>query len=191
MRWLLATVLVLVAAGCGGAGSLGHDSNRAKGEIQAAKQFQSFPLYWAGEQFESWPVSDILLPPNEGEFATIVYGDCTPTGGDEPSCDPPIALQIMPLCRHLRVVAGTPSWRRRQVRGAPVGTNLDGAPVLFSARVQVKVYRGEGTRPGLELRVLRALRSLNSVPPLLAPSGPIPAPSRKVLAGSEACRVGR
>jgi hypothetical protein len=52
------------------------------------------------------------------------------------------------------------AWKRREVRGAPVGT-IDDAPVLFTDRVQVEVYRGQGSDPGLPLRALRALRSVN------------------------------
>jgi hypothetical protein len=183
MRWPLTIVLLLLVAGCGGGG---NNLRTAKRDIRAAKRFDAFPLYWAGDRFEQWPVSRILLPPGEGEFATIIYGDCTPSGGDEPSCEPPLELQIMPLCRHLGVVARAQIWRRRQVRGAPVGT-IDSAPVLFSSRVQVKVYRGQGTKPGIELRVLRALRSLNQVRPILAATGPISAAKLAVLDGSAAC----
>jgi hypothetical protein len=52
-------------------------------------------------------------------------------------------------------VVDAPVWKRRRVRGAPVGTNPDGTPVLFTLRIQVKVYRGEGSDAGLPLRVLR------------------------------------
>ena len=55
------------------------------------------------------------------------------------------------------------------------------------ARAQVKVYRGEGTGPGVEFRVLRALRSLNHVEPLVAPTGPIPGARAAVLDGSAGC----
>src|SRR5919201_1635088 len=58
-----------------------------------------------------------------------------------------------------------PAWMTRHVRGAPVGRNPDGAPVLFSRRVQVKVYRGQGSDSDLPLRVLRDIRSINSVAP--------------------------
>jgi hypothetical protein len=107
-------------------------------------------------------------------------------GGGQPSCEPPLEIQIMPLCRHLGAVARAPIWRKRHVRGAPVGT-IDSAPVLFSTSVQVKVYRGEGTSQGIELRVLRALRSLNRVEPFLAAAGPIPGASNASLDGSTAC----
>lgn len=91
-----------------------------------------------------------------------------------------------PLCTHLDVVAGAPIWKRRSIRGAPVGT-IDSAPVLFSRRVQVKIYRGEGSDPGLPWRALNALRSANDVAPVIGPTDPIPAPAPGVLAGTRAC----
>jgi hypothetical protein len=48
--------------------------------------------------------------------------------------------------------------------------------VLFTRGAQIKVYRGEGSYPGLAVKVLRALRSINRVPPVIAPTGPIPRP---------------
>jgi hypothetical protein len=99
---------------------------------------------------------------------------------------PPLQIQIQPLCADLDVVARAPIWRKRKVRGAPVGT-IDSAPVLFTNGAQVKVYRGEGTDPGLPMRALRALHSINNVEPVISKTGPIPAPPASVLAGSRSC----
>jgi hypothetical protein len=49
------------------------------------------------------------------------------------------------------------------------------------------VYRGEGSDSGLPLRALHALRSVNHVPPVIGPTGAIPAPSRAVLGGTQPC----
>lgn len=73
------------------------------------------------------------------------------------------------------------------MRGAPVGT-IDSAPVLFTDRVQVKVYRGQHADPGLPLRALRALRSVNSVGQAIGAHDSIPAPPTGVLAGTRPCR---
>ncbi len=75
---------------------------------------------------------------------------------------------------------------RREVRGAPVGT-IDGAPVLFTNRVQVKVYRGQGSDPGLPMRALQALHSVNAVEPIIDSDDPIPSASRAVLSGTAPC----
>jgi hypothetical protein len=153
-------------------------------DVEAAKTFKDYPLLWAGEEFEGLPVTHVSLGP--GGFATVIYGDCEPKGVDEPSCTSPLQLQVFPLCAHLADVARAPIWKRRSIRGAPVGT-IDSAPVLFSQRVQVKAYRGEGSDPGLAWRALIALRSANQVPPIVQATGPIPAPPGGVLTGARPC----
>jgi hypothetical protein len=59
--------------------------------------------------------------------------------------------------------------------------------VLFTSRVQVKVYRGQGSDPGLPMRALRALRSANAVEPVIDAGDPIPPAPRAVLAGTAPC----
>jgi len=177
----LLLLIVLVAGGCSARiGDSGSDIDRAT-------RFDGFPLYWAGQRFEKWELETIDGLGGPAAFVSFIYGRCTPRDGGEPSCAPPVEIQVSPLCSHLDVVAASPIWKRRQIRGAPVGT-IDSAPVLFTIGAQVKVYRGEGTDPGVPLRVLRALRSINRVPPLVGSSGRIPAPPRAVLLGARPCR---
>ena len=172
MRGLLAFAVALSATACGGSS-----------DVDAVREFERHPLYWVGERFEDWDLEHVET--EVGEFVTIGYGTCEPEG-DDGGCAPPLQLQIQPLCTHLSVVARAPIWRTRRVRGAPVGT-IDSAPVLFSDSVQVKVYRGEGTDPGLPMRVLRALRSANEVEPVIDEDDPIPPAPRAVLDGTKAC----
>jgi hypothetical protein len=161
-------------------------------EVAAARAFRGFPLYWVGESFERFDLRYVDVPGRYG-FASLVYGECEaedpdgflgPEGG---SCTPPLQIQIAPLCFHLDVVARAQTWRRRSVRGAPVGSNPDGAPILFTRGAQIKVYRGQGSTKGLAFRALRAIRSLNSIPPVIGPADPIPGPDLRVLAGSVPC----
>jgi hypothetical protein len=175
-------VLILVlAAGCSPAG-------RAKPDVKGAKTFTAFPLYWVGDRFERWSLATVEGLHDPAEFVTFIYGTCTPHGGDEPSCTPPLEIQVFPLCAHIEVVERAPIWMRRRIRGAPVGT-IDSAPVLFTRGAQVKVYRGEGSDRGLPARALRALRSINRVPPVIGPAEPIPPPAPGVLDGTRRCRV--
>jgi hypothetical protein len=139
-----------------------------------------------GDRFEDWKLETIEGLDGVGGAVTFIYGDCTPHDGEQPSCTPPIEIQVFPLCAHLEEVAAAPIWRTRRVRGAPVGT-IDSAPVMFTAGAQVKVYRGEGTGPSVRMDVLRQLRSINEVPPVVGSSGPIPAPPAAVLDGSRPC----
>ena len=153
-------------------------------DLGAARSFDRFSLLWVGEEFEGRELVHVELP-GPGEFATLVYGECTPTGSDS-GCAPPLQLQIQPLCNHLADVARAPIWKRRSIRGAPVGT-IDSAPVLFTRTVQVKAYRGEGSDPQLAWRALTALRSLNDVPPVIGAVDPIPPPVAGVPDGERPC----
>jgi hypothetical protein len=173
---VLALVLAASTLGCGS----------SKPDVAAAKAFARFPLYWVGERFEKWELEAIDGLDYTADAITFIYGNCTPKGGEQPSCVPPVEIQVFPLCLHLQEVAAAPVWKTRRVRGAPVGT-IDSAPVLFTSGAQVKVYRGEGTDPGVPLRVLEQLRSLNDVPPVVGATGPIPAPPAAVLDGTRPC----
>jgi len=170
-------LLVLLAAGC--SGSKGAD-------VDAAKEFKRFPLYWPGETFEGRSITRIGGLGGSSSAVVLVYGTCTPEGFLEPTCALPLQIQISPLCAHLRFVAQAPIWRTRRIRGAPVGT-IDSAPVLFTRWTQIKVYRGEGSDPGMSLRALEALRSLNDVPPVIGPNHAIPGPLPGVLEGTRPC----
>jgi hypothetical protein len=176
---LLAGLALFAISGCGSNGVSKH-------ELQSAQRFDAFPLYWVGKRFEQLDLRSVQGLDGTSEFVTFVYGKCTPHGGEQPSCAPPLEIQMFPLCSHLDVVAAAPIWKTRRIRGAPVGT-IDSAPVLFSSGAQVKVYRGEGSDAGLPMRALRALRSINRVKPVIDSSGDIPSPAPGVLEGTRAC----
>jgi hypothetical protein len=172
VRLAVGVAVVVAAVGCSG-----------DPDVEAAREFDRHPLYWVGVEFEGLEFEHVES--DYGEFVTLVYGTCDT--GDDGGCAPPLQLQIQFICTHLAEVTRSPIWRRRQVRGAPVGT-IDGAPVLLSARVQVKVYRGQGSEPGLELRALEALRSANDVAPVISEDDPIPPAPGPVLEGERVCR---
>jgi hypothetical protein len=176
---LLATVVaatfVAFAGGCASGGPFASFP-----DVESARQFKRFPLYWAGETFEGLDVSVIDGLYDGTERISIIYGSCEPSGTFEPSCQAPLSIQITRLCFHLDAVALPPPARSREIRSAPVGTQ-DGAPVLLTRRAQIKVYRGEGSDPGMPLRALSALRSLNSVPPVISERDAIPPPLPSTL----------
>jgi hypothetical protein len=149
-------------------------------------KYSAAPLYWLGTHFERWGISAILGPSGQRGTISFIYGTCTPTDGEQPSCSPPIEVQVTPLCRHLETVARDPIWRHRDIRGAPVGMS-DDAPVLFSRRAQVQVYTSVRD-PQLAVRTLHALRSANRVEPVIDADEPIPPASAAALAGTERCR---
>jgi hypothetical protein len=179
LAFTVALALSLVAvAGC--SRTLGEGDP----DIEAARTFDGFPLYWVGERFEKWDLEHFSISP--GGFAVFSYGTCEIEWGEEGGCPAPLQIQIQPLCAYLDVVARAPIWKRREIRGAPVGT-IDSAPVLFTNRVQVKVYRGQGSDPGIAMRALRAVHSVNSVEPVIDADEPIPPAPRAVLSGAAPC----
>jgi hypothetical protein len=154
-------------------------------DLHAVRTFNRHPLYWVGKRFEKWDLEQVRI----GKFVSFSYGTCElPQGVDPGGCAVPLEIQIQPLCTELDVVARAPIWRWREVRGAPVGT-IDSAPVMFASRVQIKVYRGQGSDPGLPMRALRALRSANAVEAVVHSGDPIPPAPRGILAGSSPCGV--
>lgn len=180
-------VVMLAASGCSERDLVGTTPP----DTSSARTFNAYPLYWVGQQFEKWELVHVDVAPTG--FTSFIYGNCEiddpdglfgPEGG---SCSPPLDIQIEPLCVHLAVVARAPVWKRRTVRGAPVGT-IDSAPVMFTRRAKVKVYRGQGTDPGLPMRALHALWSINKVRPVIGATGHIPPPAPGVLLGRRPCR---
>jgi hypothetical protein len=152
----------------------------------AVHRFGEFPLYWLGDRFEGWNLTLVTGPEPTTRVVTFIYGDCTPTGGDEPSCSPPIVIQVKPLCAQLDAAAHHGAWKKFRVRGAPLG----GEPhrrILFTAAAQVRVFANRGADPQRPDRVFAALVSANQVGPRIGPGDPFPPAPLPVLAGEEAC----
>ena len=177
-------VAAAMLGGCGG-GDAGSPS-----DARALRTFKDFPVYWLGSRFERWELTAVSGLSGPDGFVSLIYGGCTPHGGDEPSCTPPVAVQVSALCSHLAVVARAPTWEHRRIRGAPVGT-IDSAPVLLTRGAQIKVHRGVGADQGVALRALRALRSLNRAAPVVTARDRIPGPAGGVRAAVRRCGAGR
>jgi hypothetical protein len=159
----LALLALAVLAGCTG-------TNAPQADIERAKDFRRFPLYWAGERFRDWHLAAIDGLDYRSPIITFIYGGCTPHDGDEPSCSPPLQIQVSASCSPAHSLE---NWTGRRIRGAPVGT-VDSAPVLYARGAEIKVYRGEESSPRDPIRALRTLRSVNRVPPVIGPEDPIP-----------------
>jgi hypothetical protein len=140
-------------------------------DVQAARQFDRYPLYWVGKRFEGVPLTLVSI---DKSSVTFIYGTCTIALPADGGCGPTLQIQIWPRCIEL---AAAESGQR--IRGAPLNYSYGGDPLLNTRRVEVRVFTGEGSTWGMKFRALRALRSANRVPPIIDADDPIPAPGRK------------
>ena len=140
-------------------------------DVDAARQFTAYPLYWVGERFEGVSLTQVSIDKSN---VTFIYGTCTLTLPADGGCGPTLQIQIWPRCIEL---AAAESGLR--IRGAPLNYSYGGDPLLNTNRVEVRVFTGEGSTWGMKFRALRALRSANKVAPIIDADDPIPAPPRK------------
>lgn len=168
MRHSVGVLALFAAAACSGCAHSPVDT-------RSAENFRAYPVYWVGKRFENLDIRHIDVK----NIAFLIYGECDP--GPHEGCAPPLEIQVSPLCSHIEIFARGRIQRR--IRGAPVGNGPDGAPVLFTNRVQVKVY----AEAGLAARAMRALRSINQVEPVLDAQDPIPPAPLGVVEGRRPC----
>lgn len=191
MRSLVGLAVIPLIAGCTVPGSPFDESGTFDREHSTmtpadVRAFREFPLYWTGERFEGWNLTNVSGPAELSHAVTFIYGTCRLSGGDEPSCSPPIQIQVQPLCYQLAAVAHHGAWKKFRVRGAPLG----GEPfrrVVFTADVQIRVVANRGSDPDRPDRVFAALASANGVGPQIGPGEPFPPAPLSVLAGDVPC----
>jgi hypothetical protein len=124
-----------------------HSSGRRRANLRGRRgELSGLPALLARAELRRHDIEDIRGLEGQGTAVVVTYGTCD-ISGFESSCASPLQLQISPLCDNLISVTRSQIWRTRKIRGAPVGTE-DNAPVLYSRRIQIKVYRGEGTDSG-------------------------------------------
>lgn len=72
-------------------------------KLQAATDFKGYPLWWAGNSFDSFNLTHVDQRSPETGFPTMnsvdfIYGRCTVPAGAE-SCAPPLSVVVEPLCQ--------------------------------------------------------------------------------------------
>jgi hypothetical protein len=72
--------------GCGGSGQLDSEESDAL----SAMKTESLPYFFLGNSFHGLPLTHVE---HAQRSASLIYGDCTPTGGEQPSCVPPLEIQ--------------------------------------------------------------------------------------------------
>jgi hypothetical protein len=147
-------------------------------DIEAARRFDRYPLYWIGERFEGWDLERIEVDAvgsdprgRRRRFAFFSYGTCELQVPADGGCGVTLTIRIEPHCERLAEVASG-----RTIRGAPLNFSYSSDPILYTDRVRITVFTGQGSTRDMDLRALRALRSVNDVPPVLDVNDPIPRP---------------
>lgn len=181
----VATVLLLSGAGRAGAGDRASTS-ASRFTLAHAHAFEDYPLYFAGDRAEGFPLVAVLRRADTADFVSFVYGDCT--AADHDGCAPPIEIQVWPACRrHLGLYRDNPSFAgwppdRTTVRGVPAAVFDDGTRLeLQTGRATVVVFAESRARLG---RVAGALRSLDAP---ASRGGALAAPVAGALEGELDC----
>jgi hypothetical protein len=176
----LATAAPIGLAGCTGSTET-ITVGEGEPDIESARQFDRYPLYWVGEHFEGRDLESVNVKAARSDArghrrkaAVFRYGTCELQVRDDGGCGVPLVIEIEPMCARLAAVESG-----RRIRGAPLNFNYGGTPLLYTDRVRITVYTGEGATHGMALRALRALRSANDVPPVIDADDRLPAPRRK------------
>lgn len=134
------------------------------------KTFDEYPLVYLGDEYEGLPLvycehrrtsgTSYGIPPTDQVF--FIYGRCTPTGDDAPSCAPPLQVHILPGCSPIPVRALDSE--RVTVRG--VGVSMLGDAAFAAApgfHVQISAAQGDAsTNREAALRALESLRGANA-----------------------------
>lgn len=171
-------LLFLVAlAGCGSR-RVPTDRLSEEDAKQVAKSVD-VPLYYLGESFAGLPLTGA---DGDGRRATLFYGTCKLSGGNEPSCSVPLQIQHFPIRPGdwQRAVGCT---RRPSIRGVPTARH-DGL-VLFTREGIVKIYARSPREDQLVAQQLRRVRDDVRAARLPAPS------AATVALIDEACRPER
>lgn len=159
-----------------------------------AQSFSSFTLYWLGEEFEGFRLTNIgrrlskPLPEERrgADYVSFIYGSCNPSshGG----CAAPLEIQVWPACvRTLQDYTLTPRGEplphsERHIRGVPAALfPKEGRLELYSGEVTVVIF---GHNEDVVFHAADALRGANVA---VLQSEDLPSPSVGALSGSLEC----
>lgn len=177
----------LIVSGCQGDGtSNGADRSRLEQQVAVARTYRGFPLYSAGMKVGNLPLTAVDRGAEHfGESVTFIYGTCEGSG-DEPSCSPPLQIQVTSLCNRLPKDLGIHRVSPTRLRGAVTGAAEAGADnggdlSIYVRGATITIYGGSH---GLDLRAVRALRGANRLARGVKAGEPLPAASRQEIAGA-------
>jgi hypothetical protein len=178
-----ATAGLVLLAGCGSARAPTGEP-RGNFTLEAARAFDGFPLYYAGENVEGLPLVAVTRRQDTADYVAFIYGDCA--AGDDMGCAPPAEIQIWQACRRNLGLydtsqPGTPELEPVTIRGVPAAFLEDGHRLEIQTGVSTVVVFA-GSR-GRALRIAEALRGVN----VSIHAGPLPAPAAGATEGALDC----
>ncbi|MGH2963971.1 MAG: hypothetical protein ACRDMH_01135 [Solirubrobacterales bacterium] len=139
----LALWVMVVLSACGQSDS--RTPRAADRELDRARSFDHYTLYYLGNSFRGLRLTDVLARPEFGhETWDFIYGNCTPTGGEQPSCPPPLDIQNWSVCARFAAIYPGRTPKTSPVGGAetlPAGGGLD----VYTGRTTVVIFGGGTT----------------------------------------------
>ena len=92
--------------------------------VDEAQDFTQFPIYYAGESVNGYPLTAVERDTNPTQVISFLYGDCTPPvdsdGHYDGGCGLPVEVQVWPACfRNPGLYGGPGSSTKTTVRGVP------------------------------------------------------------------------
>jgi len=167
--------------------------------VEQARSFREFPLYYAGSEVAGLPLSSVnrtlvTAPPGTpvakklragGRHHTIdfTYGSCS-LASAEGGCSLPLSIQVWPACaRYLALYEGplSPKPQRTRVRTAPAAH--------FEGGYRLEIQTGEATIVifGRKDRMRQAVKALSGLNTNVRSGERLPAPAPGALDGSLDC----
>jgi hypothetical protein len=147
-----------------------------------AEVFGEFPVLWLGEEFGGYHLQHVSLleqiappgAPAEQTFREVafIYGGCILDGGEEPSCNAPLSVQVQPRCSvpQSKVAPGA-ELARTKIRGdADAIAFWDGSMAIWSGGLVISIHAPG--QPDLVRAAADGLRGLGDFQ--IAPDDPLP-----------------
>jgi hypothetical protein len=171
--------------GSGDAPALLQSPPRSTFDLEQARAISDFPIYYAGQSIEGFPLVAVLRRDDTADYVSFIYGDCVVTS--DTGCAPPAEIQAWPACkRNLRLydatTPGTPIPDAATIRGAPAAFFEDGQRLeIQTDRATVVVFAASKE---VALRVANALQGVNVD---VSPGMPLPLPVPGAVEGKLPC----
>ena len=150
-------------------------------ELTAAQSYDDYALYYLGTSFNGLPLTHAAMGPGSGIHRRrawdFIYGDCTPSGGDAPSCTPPLDVQNWSICTRFPARYPGPTPKTTTIDGVetlPAGGGLD----VYTGMTTVAIFGDHRSQ------VIRSLRPVNDE----VGRGKLPPPVPGSLEGKLPCQ---